>query len=130
MPTRRPGNSTADAHEELCCCPPTAKVWIDTRSSVVRTAKQPQDALYRTDSYTIHWKADGNCKPLSVKLYVSGAVIYTGHCIPDEGQITLTKAYPMDPPYTPAGLDHVEAKLDVVDCARGTASCKTRVLRP
>lgn len=132
--------------QEACCCDPRALVWIDARTECCpvenrlearqrgpegRTHKD-QGKVYRTDVYTIHWKAEGECQPLRIKLQVKGDVLYEAHCIPDEGEVTLSRAYMLEPPdYDFAkSTGFVRARLTVQDCARRVSQCENQVLRP
>ncbi len=158
--------------QELCCCPPRAMVWIDTRTSccfienqidmkrqllaradAVASVQPPagpsvnaesgggtqfdettfkdQGKVYRTDTYIIHWKADGQCWPLSVQLHVDGEVDYAADCLPEEGEVTLSHAYMLEPPdYLPQGSGKVTATLNVADCTRMRAVCQNVAPRP
>jgi hypothetical protein len=90
-----------------------------------------QGKVYRTDRYTVHWRAQGQCRPLWVRLKVTGEVQYTAECLPEEGQVTLSRSYMLEPPaYAPPGPGSVQATLDVTDCAGQSASCDNEALRP
>ena len=158
--------------QELCCCPPRAMVWIDTRTSCcfienqidmkrrlqvradAAASVQPpagpavdaegaggsqldegtfkgQGKVYRTDTYTVHWRAEGQCRPLSVQLRVNGEIDYVADCLPEEGEVTLSQSYMLEPPdYLPQGSGQVAATLSVADCARTRAVCQNVALRP
>ena len=130
--------------QKLCCCPPRAMVWIDSRTSCcfienqidmkrrlqvradAAASVQPpggpavnaegaggsqldegtykdQGKVYRTDTYTIHWKAEGECRPLSVELHVSGEIGYDADCLPEKGEVTISRTYMLEPPVTNVG---------------------------
>jgi len=90
-----------------------------------------QGKVYRTDVYTIHWKAEGLCRPLQVRLLVDGAREWQGNCLPEEGKVTLSRSYLMEPPtYAPQGPATLAATLFVQDCAKQTARCRNQVDRP
>lgn len=156
---------------KLCCCPPRALLWIDTRTTaifvenrieesrhfevradVANSINQPQPdvasdgaansemdqtiiknqgKVYRSDSYTIHWKGLGECQPVQVTLSVSGETSYSAHCLPEEGEVTLSHVYLLEPPdYRPPGPGFVTATLEVVDCSQQTGLCENTVQRP
>lgn len=89
-----------------------------------------QGKVYRTDYYTIHWRAEGQCQPLLVALRVGGAKDYFAGSISPSGSVTLSATYMMEPPYVPQGPDFLEAELLVRDCARLEARASNRVPRP
>lgn len=125
---------------EHCCCPPRALVWIDTRTQTIFVenavgpqGRKAQGKVYRTDLYTVHWKAEGTCPPLEVTLYVTGAITptYEAKCLPAEGEVTLSRAYMMEPPnYDPVGMGTVTARLEVSDCSGKTGCCQITATRP
>ena len=159
-------------HADLCCCPPRAMVWIDSKTSCcfienkidMRRRLQAradaaaaiqlpggaaQDAqggggtqldegtfkdqgkVYRTDVYTVHWKAEGQCMPLQAELRLDGAIQYNASCVPLEGEVTLSKTYMLEPPdYDPPGSAFVSARLIVRDCAGEEARCENTGPRP
>jgi hypothetical protein len=132
--------------QEACCCDPRALVWIDARTECcavenrleaqqrgpLGNTRKDQGKVYRTDVYTIHWKAEGQCQPLRIRLQVRGDVGYEAHCIPNEGQVTLSRAYMLEPPdYAFAkSTGFVSALLTVQDCARRSSRCENVVPRP
>lgn len=88
------------------------------------TVTKDQGKVYRTDKYTIHWQAKGECGPLEVRLRVDGEITYDGRCLPDRGHITRSVAYLLEPPdYQPPGPGYVRVEGTVVDCAGETGSC-------
>lgn len=157
---------------ELCCCPPRALVWIDSRTSSIfvdnkidmkrrlqvradanasirppggpdtnadgsggsqldeGTLKE-QGKIYRTDIYTIHWKAEGQCRPLRVMLSLEGAITNSIDCLPEEGELTQSVTYILEPPhYIPPGSDSLTATLNVQDCTKQVSKCQNMVKRP
>lgn len=90
-----------------------------------------QGKIYRTDVYTVHWKADGPCQPLLVRLSVRGDVQYQADCLPDRGEVTLSNTYLLEPPnYAPPGNGNVTAFLSVDDCAHAHGECENTAYRP
>src|SRR5207244_13285575 len=84
-----------------------------------------QGKVYRTDVYTVHWLAEGECRPLQVKLQVDGAIRYHAGCFPDRGEVTLSTTYLLEPPDdTPPTPDGIVAELLVRDCAKAIAHCR------
>ena len=168
---KRQTHSDFKSSRELCCCPPAAMVWIDSRveccfvenqlemkrrftvrsdsnaslnppggpatnadgsgdSQIDEGTLKEQGKVYRTDIYTVHWKAEGDCRPLEVTLDVSGARTWYGSCLPLEGEVTMSKSYMMKPPeYTPQGENYLKAVLRVKSC-HDSAECENMVDRP
>lgn len=90
-----------------------------------------QGKIYRTDLYTIHWRAEGQCQPLRAQLQVGGEVDYVANCIPNSGEVTLSRTYMLEPPnYAASVPGSVTATLTVEDCAHKTAKCENTVQRP
>lgn len=90
-----------------------------------------QGKVYRTDRYTVHWQAEGSCRPLQVSLFVKGEVAYQADCLPEQGEVTLSRTYLLVPPaYDPPGPGSLSAELEVTDCAGESAICGNTVPRP
>ena len=103
----------------------------DGGSQIDEGTFKDQGKVYRTDVYTIHWRSEGQCRPLAVGLFVDGEVNYQALCIPEEGKVRLSRTYMLEPPdYQPPGPGQVTATLKVRDCARADASCSNSAQRP
>ncbi len=173
MPVDPDTMSDISCDNELCCCKPIARIWMDARtiSTVaienkisqqrvfkVRTEAnashlapgapdtsadgsggsqldegvfKDQGKIYRTDSYTVHWKAEGQCRPLRVGIQLFGAVTYGADWLPEEGEVTISHNYLMEPPnYSLDGAAEVIATITVQDCANNLVRCQNRIGRP
>lgn len=100
-------------------------------SELEDTVLKSQGKVYRTDRYTVHWRAEGQCRPLEVRLSVGGAVAYRAECLPEEGRVVLSRSYLMEPPgYDPDGADYLRADVEVRDCSGLSISCWNQIPRP
>lgn len=158
--------------KDLCCCPPVAHIWIDSRShccpveneidmkrrllanatgaAAVRLPGGPevdaegsggtqldegtfkkQGKVYRIDEYTVHWKADGQCRPLDVALRVNGDVSYQARHLPECGEVVLSHAYILEPPnYDSPTKTGINATLIVADCSGNRVQNGNAMPRP
>ena len=99
-------------------------------SELETVISKDQGKVYRIDEYTVHWQAEGQCRPLAVSLSVDGEVAYEGRCLPESGRITLSRAYMLEPPdYLPPGPGLVRSEARVRDCAGLSSSCTDEVHR-
>jgi len=91
-----------------------------------------QGKVYRSDIYTIHWKAEGHGQPLHVNITISGACNWSVTWLPLEGQVTLTRAYMMYPPnYSPPNdTEYLIARIDATDCMGNSVYNENKVNRP
>ncbi|HTQ15602.1 MAG TPA: hypothetical protein VMH86_17160 [Rhizomicrobium sp.] len=89
-----------------------------------------QGKVYRVDEYIVHWKAEG-CGPLRVAMRVTGAAGYAADWLPDEGHVTVSAAYMLEPPdYAASGPGDVLATLMVTDCSKQSVTCSNGARRP
>jgi hypothetical protein len=92
--------------------------------------RKNQGKVYRTDTYTVHWLAEGEGK-LHTTLNVTGAVSYEADWLPRSGEIRLSKTYLLEPPaYDPGGPSDVIATLRVADCRPTVVSQSNTGFRP
>ncbi len=89
-----------------------------------------QGKVYRIDSYTVHWQAEGQ-GPLHISLKVGGVLAYAADWLPATGNVRLSKTYLLEPPaYDPGGVAELNALLTIRDCCNQAVSQGNSVPRP
>lgn len=112
--------------------PPASMQSGHSDSQVDTSTTKNQGKVYRTDIYTINWRVEAQCKPLAVQLTLDGEIKFTtDKCLPAEGQVTLSRAYMLEPPaYAPPGQGFLSATIEATDCAHQALSRTAQVPRP
>jgi len=111
-------NAQADSKSDA-----DAKVDTDSDSDTVIdvVVKKEQGKVYRTDCYTVHWRAEGDGH-LLVTLELSGALSQTLQWLEPSGSVTLVRNHLLEPPdYKPMDALVLDAILVVEDCAHQVA---------
>lgn len=76
-----------------------------------------QGKVYRTDEYTVHWRAKGDGE-VDVRLDLSGVLSLHAEGLPDSGSITAVKNHLLEPAgYQPMDALVLRATIEVTDCA-------------
>jgi hypothetical protein len=80
------------------------------------SVRREQAKVYRKDTYTVHWQAEGEGQ-LHVSLLVNGVIAYAADWLPKSGSVRLSKDYMLHPPiYDPGGPNSLTAMVQVTDC--------------
>jgi hypothetical protein len=93
------------------------------------TVEKDQGKVYRTDTYTVHWQAEGE-GDLKVSLQVTGIVSFSADWLPRSGSIRRSINYILHgPAYDPGGGMEVLATL-VVESCMDSVQQDSRAMRP
>jgi hypothetical protein len=92
---------------------------------------KPVDFILKTDTYKINWKAESNCKPVSVSLSVGGSVVFSQSCLPEDGGVELSSAKVFSiEEFKNRRHGTVVATLSVTDCTGMSGDCSITLYEP